>query len=371
MTLLKRILIYILLPVTITLPLFSIEFEAKLNQMVTDACSAEQAPAQEGRLSALIERIPDPQHWDSAVFAIIHRACFLEYRNWLTGHSFNLAYYGASKGLKKETIESLTDLMSIQTFGKDDYYLLGLTFERMLKAGVAKGDIIGFMQKSVHKRYQALAIEGLAIFYVKLRAKGESHKQAFSNSLENMQALRGSRNKDSILAMAIRNTTLKEIEETEEEVNWETEKNNFWKRAKIKKSNIRYSIKGRSWDKKKLVKFFETWQGTRFLYGGSNKKGIDSTGFVIKAVKNHIPGIELPGFPTELAKLGSKKGIKSLKAGDLVFFSASLKKGTITDVGIYLGNGEFAHSTAERGVTRSNLSNEFYTKRFLMGKRLF
>ncbi|MES0489487.1 MAG: NlpC/P60 family protein [Leptospirales bacterium] len=371
MILIKRILLYIVLSVTITLPLFAVEFEEKLHEMVTKACSAEQGPAQESRLAALIERIHDPEHWDNAVNAIIHRACFLEYRNWLTGHSFNLAYYGASKGLKQETIESLTDLMSIQTFGKDDYYLLGLTFERMAKAGVSRSDLIKFMQKSIHKRYQMEAIEGLAIFYVKLRGAGENHKDAYSKANKNMQALRSSRNSNSILAMAIRNTTLKEIEETEEVVNWEVEKEKFWKKAKARKSSVRYSIKGKSWDEKKLVQFFESWKGTRFLYGGSSKKGIDSTGFVIKAIKNHAPGLELPGYAAELSKLGSKKNVKSLKPGDLVFFSASLKKGNITDVGIYLGNGQFAHSTAERGVTLSNLTDKYYTTRFVMGKRLF
>lgn len=51
-------------------------------------------------------------------------------------------------------------------------------------------------------------------------------------------------------------------------------------------------------------------------------------------------------------------------AGDLVFFATKKGGNRVGHVGIYMGDGEFIHSSSSRGVIVSNLSEPYYTSHF-------
>jgi cell wall-associated NlpC family hydrolase len=55
--------------------------------------------------------------------------------------------------------------------------------------------------------------------------------------------------------------------------------------------------------------------------------------------------------------------------GDLVFFHTSAEA-PITHVGIYLGNGQFIHSSTKKGVILTNLSASFYSQAYRGAKRV-
>ena len=80
-------------------------------------------------------------------------------------------------------------------------------------------------------------------------------------------------------------------------------------------------------------------------------------------------GISLKWGTAAQSKQGVYVAKKSLKKGDLVFFSVS-KPGKINHVGIYMGNGKFIHNTTGSimGVTVSNLSK--YSKRYITARRV-
>jgi len=59
-----------------------------------------------------------------------------------------------------------------------------------------------------------------------------------------------------------------------------------------------------------------------------------------------------------------------MQPGDLVFFDTSIT-GSISHVGVYLGSGAFAHASSSRGVTKSNVHEKYYLKRFVKANRIF
>lgn len=59
-----------------------------------------------------------------------------------------------------------------------------------------------------------------------------------------------------------------------------------------------------------------------------------------------------------------------MQPGDLVFFDTSIT-GSISHVGVYLGSGTFAHASSSKGVTKSNIREKYYSKRFVKANRIF
>ena len=83
-------------------------------------------------------------------------------------------------------------------------------------------------------------------------------------------------------------------------------------------------------------------------------------------------GIDIPRVAREQAKMGKHVKFENLHYGDLIFFGSPNKRNkTIIHVGIYLGDGWFAHaSSKERKVTVSHFEKEpIYVKRMKVCKR--
>lgn len=96
--------------------------------------------------------------------------------------------------------------------------------------------------------------------------------------------------------------------------------------------------------------------GTKYVYGGTTTKGFDCSGFIGYVYKK--AGVKLPRTSAAMYKTGKKVSKKNLKAGDLVFFNTSGKG--VSHVGIYIGNGKFAHSSSSKGVSVSKLNDPYY-----------
>ena len=115
-----------------------------------------------------------------------------------------------------------------------------------------------------------------------------------------------------------------------------------------------------------LLESIDEWYGTRYLYGGTTKRGIDCSAFVRAALKDAF-GFELPRTAREQYHASRRVSTTELKEGDLVFFNT---RGGVSHVGIYLRNNKFVHSSTSRGVTISDLHDSYYMNRFIGGGRI-
>ncbi|MFN3306019.1 MAG: C40 family peptidase [Candidatus Kapaibacteriota bacterium] len=123
--------------------------------------------------------------------------------------------------------------------------------------------------------------------------------------------------------------------------------------------------------KTKLLNTILQWLGTPYKMGGSTKKGIDCSNFVAQILRQTF-GINFPANAQTQSRLFNPiNDLKELSFGDLIFFSGRNKKSKrIGHVGIYLGNGVFAHSSTGKGVIITHISEGYYGERFRFGGKL-
>lgn len=110
------------------------------------------------------------------------------------------------------------------------------------------------------------------------------------------------------------------------------------------------------------------FHGSDYRWGGITSGGMDCSGFVYTAFR--LNGIYLKRDSYLQAEEGTDVPLAELKAGDLVFFK-SAKASRITHVGIYIGNGNFIHSSqGKKGVAVSSLSDEHFKNNFAGARRV-
>lgn len=116
-----------------------------------------------------------------------------------------------------------------------------------------------------------------------------------------------------------------------------------------------------------LLTEVEDWYGTRYRHGGSTKKGIDCSAFTM-TVYEKAYCYSLPRTSREQYSLCRKIAADELQEGDLVFFS--IRGRGVSHVGIYLGNNKFIHASVSNGVMVSDLTETYYSRRFLGAGRV-
>jgi cell wall-associated NlpC family hydrolase len=111
---------------------------------------------------------------------------------------------------------------------------------------------------------------------------------------------------------------------------------------------------------------YNTWQGTPYKYGGTNKNGIDCSAFV-QAIYLEAGNQYLPRTTYEQSKLGVEIKLGQAQSGDLVFFKTGRKD---RHVGIYLSDNKFMHASTSKGVIISRLNNPYWASVFWQVRRI-
>lgn len=123
---------------------------------------------------------------------------------------------------------------------------------------------------------------------------------------------------------------------------------------------------------KNIIDYAKTFEGTRYKYGGTTKRGMDCSGLVVTAFKKE--DIILPRTTADLSKRGEWIDVKEVQEGDLLFFATRKNSRKINHVGIVTrsrpGYVEFIHSTTSRGVITSKLSERYWYQAYVQARRV-
>jgi cell wall-associated NlpC family hydrolase len=121
--------------------------------------------------------------------------------------------------------------------------------------------------------------------------------------------------------------------------------------------------------KEKMLMEILKYINTPYKYGGNSSNGIDCSAFTQQIFMNSLSIPLLRTAQDQYMEGTSVDNINQLRFGDLVFFDTrrSIKPG---HVGIYLGDKLFAHASSKQGVTVSSLTLDYYSKRFMGGRRI-
>jgi cell wall-associated NlpC family hydrolase len=120
-------------------------------------------------------------------------------------------------------------------------------------------------------------------------------------------------------------------------------------------------------DSTALMRVISEYLGAPYKHGGESGEGMDCSAFT-RSVFEKAFSIDLPRSTDRQYATGRKIRRKNIARGDLVFFNTT---GHIpSHVGIYIGEGMFAHASVNEGVTLSSLASRYYARRYTGARRI-
>jgi cell wall-associated NlpC family hydrolase len=109
--------------------------------------------------------------------------------------------------------------------------------------------------------------------------------------------------------------------------------------------------------------------GTPYRYGGNSPEGGFDCSGLVNYVFRDAAEVRLPRTSRELAALqGPRLAPERLAAADLVFFGSG---GTVSHVGIYVGEGRFVHAPSTGGTVRlDHLDGPYWVSHYTGARRV-
>ncbi len=159
----------------------------------------------------------------------------------------------------------------------------------------------------------------------------------------------------SIIRFSDKSTEYKEEAKQKQEP---SKKKSFPSENKSSDSPAQYNYKNNT--QKMLLEEAQSWIGTPYKYGGTDKKGVDCSGLTYNVYLSI--GTILPRTAEQQFTYTKRVSVSELEIGDLIFF---VNKGKITHVGIYASNNSMIHSSTSNGVISQSL--ESYTSQTIAG----
>ena len=116
-----------------------------------------------------------------------------------------------------------------------------------------------------------------------------------------------------------------------------------------------------------IVEYAKSFNGTRYKFGGTSKKGMDCSGLVYVSYKKE--NIIMPRISRDMAKKGKRISLDKTEKGDLLFFKTNKNRNVINHVGLVVDINRdgilFIHSTSTKGVIISSLKERYWKNAFV------
>ena len=152
---------------------------------------------------------------------------------------------------------------------------------------------------------------------------------------------------------------------------WEyKKKERLFKKQQRKEAKL--ARKGENKSIQKVIETARAYRGTPYKYGGTSRIGMDCSGLLCTSFK--AINVNLPRSSNEQSRFGPEIKPKDLRAGDLVFFSASKNSNQISHVGLVTDVKSkeevyFIHASTRLGVIEDNLFGNHYKAIFIKAIR--
>ncbi|WP_308540270.1 NlpC/P60 family protein [uncultured Murdochiella sp.] len=117
-----------------------------------------------------------------------------------------------------------------------------------------------------------------------------------------------------------------------------------------------------------IAEFARAQVGKPYVFACSGPDAFDCSGLVLRAYSNI--GIYLPHSAESQSGYGYAVSMDNLQPGDMLFYTTD-GSGTVSHVGIYVGDGMMVHASAPGiGVIMTNIYDNWYQSRFMGARRL-
>jgi cell wall-associated NlpC family hydrolase len=112
-----------------------------------------------------------------------------------------------------------------------------------------------------------------------------------------------------------------------------------------------------------------SYRGMPYIRGATSpNRGFDCSGLIYYLLRQR--GYKPPRTAAGLAGYGKPVPRKEMKAGDIVLFANTYKRG-VSHVGVYMGGGKFVHAARTGvGVRVDSLSSRYYGSKFWGARRV-
>lgn len=120
-----------------------------------------------------------------------------------------------------------------------------------------------------------------------------------------------------------------------------------------------------------LLEEAKTYLGTPYRYGGTTRRGIDCSAFVL-SVFGAAAGVALPRVAASQAQQGENVEKENLQKGDLIFFSQGRGISHVAIVEEVTADGQvnFIHSATSIGVSHSSLNSNYWGPKYRFARRI-